>query len=92
MCVGQHLAANRETIQVGVVPANNIALCLYCVFIIMHPILINRLTQSHNGTTPQKLGNRKKAERDFGFFAADRSAAPRFLGKSSFLVYYAFQL
>lgn len=55
MCVGQHLAANRETMQVGVVPANNIALCLYCVFIIMHPILISRLTQSHNGTSPQKL-------------------------------------
>lgn len=55
MCVGQHLAANRETMPVGVVAANNIALCLYCVFIVMHPILISRLTQSHNGTSPRKL-------------------------------------
>lgn len=53
MYVEQHLATNRETIQVGVVPANNIALCLYCIFIIMHPILISGLTQSHNGTNPQ---------------------------------------
>lgn len=35
--------------------ANNIALYLYCIFIVIYPTLINGLIQSHNGTSPQKL-------------------------------------
>lgn len=49
------LHSDRETIQVEVAFANNIALYLYCIVITMYPTLISGLTQSHRGTSPRKL-------------------------------------